>query len=147
MSAKIEQSEHLNFINNAILEGVLSLSEIEKALAKKGFRVSKATLSTYGNKLKEINEINGSIDYDKEIQEIIDNKSFDYKAKYKERKRLLYDMYETALNNAYKITKSNSKNSKMLPLPLYKSIREIQSLLKGQQELIKDEQTFVKPIE
>lgn len=136
---KIESSEHKDFIDNMLLNTGLSLDAICTELrTKKNFHLSKSTLAAYKKQLEAIQNESTKTSYDTEIQDIINDETpRDYKKDHEGKKRLLNEMYTMALDNAYKVTKIASNKGKMLPLNLYKSIKEIQNLIKGQNELLK----------
>ena len=137
--SKIESSEHKDFIDEMLLNTGLSLDAICTELrTKRNFHLSKSTLAAYKKQLEAIHNESANVSYDTEIQNIINNEnSNNYKDDHLGKKKLLNEMYTIALNNAYKVTKVASKKGKLLPLNLYKSIREIQNLIKGQNELLK----------
>lgn len=136
MSSKIVNSDFREYIDNALLNDVMSLGDLEKDLLKKGFRVSKSTLATYAKELKASENTSNMQSYDVDYQNIIESdKAIDYAKRNKDNKAIIQEMYDMALKSAYKVTRNATTNGKVLPLNLYKSILELQRILKGQSEL------------
>ena len=134
--SKIKNSIHVEFIDDAILNDKLSLMELVIVLRKKGFQISKSSLATYARELKSVNSSDVLETYENDLQEVISNDlNVDYKKEHEEKEKIIYAMYDKAIKNAYKATMNNAKNGKVLPLNLYKSVNELQKLIKGHNEI------------
>ena len=136
MSSKIVNSDFKEHIDNVLLNDIMSLGELEKDLLIKGFKVSKSTLGSYAKELKASENTSNMQSYDVDYQNIIDSDSIvNYAKRNKDNKLIIQEMYDMALKSAYKVTKNATNNGKVLPLNLYKSIVELQRILKGQSDL------------
>lgn len=136
MSSKIKNSEFCEYIDTVLLNDEMSLGELEKDLLKKGFKVSKSTLASYAKELKAFNDFQVMQSYETDYQEIVSNdRSVNYAKRNKYNRAVIQEMYDMSVKKAYRITKSSSENNKALPLNLYKSILELQRILKGQSDL------------
>ena len=139
--SKISNSIHKEFIDNAILEDGMSFGQLELELVKRGFKVSKATLSTYAKELKASTKIDNESKelLTAEIQDITgENNNLDYRKEMLKKQKILYEMYDMTVNNAYMVTKHSIQSGRVVPLNLYKSISELQKLLETQKRLLKD---------
>ena len=116
MSKKIENSEYKEYIDNALQNGS-ALSEILKTLHGQGFDVSKSTLGNYARNFDVgENEVNVDVNIDVNIERL--NKTLD----------LLVGV-------CLERTKSYQKDVGLIPSHVYKSIIDLQKIIKSQLEI------------
>ena len=72
------------------------------------------------------------------IQNLTSTEFLEYFDEKSESKKLINEMLNDALKSAYQLTLYAKESGKPLPIGVFKATREIQQLLKGQSELIKE---------
>ena len=130
--SKIENSVHIDFINESILNNQFSLRELVFELRKRGFSISIGSLATYAKELKAAYGTEIQNDISSEIDKITGESEVNYKKEYSLQKRIIFEMYKNLVKRAYSII---MQNKKVVPLSLLKSIKELQMILKNQDEL------------
>lgn len=135
--SKIKNSEYIDIVNNWLSEGVLSYSEIVIALRKRGFTISKASVAKYAQEFRANKAAISNIDIDSEVIKI-KSKEVDFRNDLENGVKLINEMLNDALKNAYQLTLYAKEHKKPPPIHAFKAAREIQQLLKGQRDLLQN---------
>ena len=114
MSKKIEGSEFKEYVDSELSKGT-SLSVITEQLNKFGLKISKSSVGTYArNRGEELTLV--------EVEQVVENSE-------------LNEIYKLVITEALIKTKACRNGFGVLPSHVYKSILDLQKILKGQLEL------------